>query len=148
MVPIQLLGTGAPGTSGQLFARISGQNIVLELTTRPRETIRCSRHPNQPDRSVGREEIDRLHHENSLFLRDWHTRPEPFPHPFPQDLASIRGSVTKSTHDPKGFLLIIVGTDAVPASLWVGLHGTAEALRLTPQCQLHSDPTTNTEASS
>jgi integrative and conjugative element protein (TIGR02256 family) len=147
MIPIQLR-SGATEAGGQRFARISGQNILLELTTGPRKTDRRSRYPHQRDRRAEPEEIDRLHHENLLFVRDWHTPPEPFPHPSPQGLASIRASVTKSTHDLKGFLLIIVGTDAVPPSLWVGLHSTVETLGLTPQCQLHYDPTTNTGASS
>jgi integrative and conjugative element protein (TIGR02256 family) len=147
MIPIQLL-SGAPEACGQLFARISGQNILLELTTGPRKTDRRSRHPHQRDRRAEPEKIDQLHHKNPPFVGDWHTPPEPFPHPSPQDLASIRASVTKSTHDLKGFLLTIVGTDAARASVWGGLHSTAETLRLARRCQLHFDPTTNTGASS
>lgn len=133
---------------GQLFARISGQDILLELATGPRETDKRSRYSYQPDRRAEQREIDRLHHENLLFVGDWHTHPEPLPHPSPQDLVSIRDTVTKSTHHLKGFLLIIVGTEAVPASLWVGLHSTAETLQLTPRCQLHPDPMANVGASS
>lgn len=118
---------------GQLFARIEGPNILLELATGPRKSDRRSRYSYEPDRRAEQEEIDRLHRENLLFVGDWHTHPEPTPHPSPQDFASIRDSVAKSRHHLNGFLLIIVGTEAMPTALWVGLHSTTESLQLAPE---------------
>lgn len=117
---------------GQLFARINGQDILLELATGPRRTDSRSRYFYQPDRRAEQKEINQLHREGLLFVGDWHTHPEPIPNPSQQDLVSIRDSVTKSTHHLKGFLLIIVGTATIPETLWVGLHNATESLRLNP----------------
>src|ERR1035441_5657758 len=116
------LRSDAPEAGGQLFARIDGANILLELATGPRKSDKRSRYSYQPDRRAEQEEIDQLHRENLLFVGDWHTHPESIPNPSPQDIASIRDSVAKSRHHLKGFLLIIVGTGAIPTTLWVGLH--------------------------
>jgi integrative and conjugative element protein (TIGR02256 family) len=134
------LRSDAPEAGGQLFARIDGPNILLELATGPRRSDRRSRYSYQPDRRAEQEEIDRFHHENLLFVGDWHTHPEPIPNPSPQDLGSIRDSVAKSRHHLKGFLLIIVGTGVIPTALWVGLHSTTESLQLVPQPHQRSEP--------
>jgi integrative and conjugative element protein (TIGR02256 family) len=137
------LRSDAPEAGGQLFARIDGPSILLELATGPRQSDRRSRYSYQPDRRAEQEEIDRLHRESLLFVGDWHTHPEPIPHPSSQDLASIRESVAKSKHHLNGFLLIIVGTGAMRTALWVGLHSTTESLQLAPPSHEHSEPMTN-----
>lgn len=140
------LRSNDPEAGGQLFARIDGPNILLELATGPRKTDRRSRFWYQPDRRAEQEEIDRLHRENLLFVGDWHTHPELIPHPSPLDLASIRDSVAKSTHHLNGFLLVIVGTGAIPTALSVGLYNAKESLQLAPLSPLHAASTTGTRA--
>ena len=139
------LRSDAPEAGGQLFARIDGANILLELATGPRKSDKRSRYSYQPDRHAEQEEINQLHRENLLFVGDWHTHPEPIPHPSPQDFASIRDSVAKSRHHLNGFLLAIVGTGTIPTALWIGLHSTTEFLQLVPLPHHHSESMTSTE---
>lgn len=141
------LRSNAPEAGGQLFARIDGPDVLLELATGPRETDRRSRFWYRPDRRAEQEEIDRLHRENLLFVGDWHTHPEPIPHPSPLDLVSIRDSVAKSTHHLNGFLLIIVGTGVIPLALSVGLYSATESLQLAPFSQMHAASTIDAQAS-
>jgi hypothetical protein len=52
--------------------------------------------------------------------------------------------VAKSRHHLMGFLLIIVGTGAMPTALWVGLHSTTESLQLVPLAHHRSEPMAGT----
>ena len=55
------------------------------------------------------------------YVGDWHTHPEPQPRPSGTDTRSFWDMFRKSRHQLAGFVMIIVGTIAPPAGLFVGI---------------------------
>jgi integrative and conjugative element protein (TIGR02256 family) len=124
---------------GQLFAQINGDDIIVQTATKPHRKDICTRYSYIPDRTAQQTEIDRLHARDLHFVGDWHTHPDSRPLPSPQDMRSIKEAFRLSKHFLNGFLLVIVGTEALPGDLYVGLHSITESLRL----QSHLTPTEN-----
>jgi integrative and conjugative element protein (TIGR02256 family) len=117
---------------GQLFARLSLREVVIELATGPRRTDLRTRTLYVPDRLAEQPEIDRWHQKRLHYVGDWHTHPEAKPQPSTSDRDSIQEAFIRSKHSLKGFLLIIVGTEVFPLGLHVSLNNAQNELVLVP----------------
>lgn len=135
-VRYQQLHTHSVEAGGQLFAQINGNDIVLQIATKPHRRDIRTRYSYVPDRAAQQAEIDRLHARDLHFVGDWHTHPDSHPLPSLQDMRSIKDTFRLSKHCLNGFLLVIVGTAPFPGGLYVGLHNGTESLRL----ETHSTP--------
>ena len=107
---------------GQLFAEISGTDIVITTITGPRRSDRRSRFAYHPDRRREQAEIDKHFAQALHYVGDWHTHPQPRPTPSSEDLRSMSECVRKSRHRLNSFVLIIVGSDDLPDGLHISLH--------------------------
>ena len=115
---------------GQLFARLSLEEVVIEKATGPRESDFRARTLYVPDRFAEQREIDFWHKERLHYVGDWHTHPEERPQPSGSDRDSVRESFVRSKHSLKGFLLVIVGTGELSSSLYVSLNNAEDELEL------------------
>jgi len=120
-----------PEAGGQLFARLSAlPEVIIDHATGPRRSDFRTRTIYVPDRLAEQPEIDYWHRKGLHYVGDWHTHPEPIPHPSRDDTESIRESFVKSKHTLHGFLLIIVGTAPFPNGLYVSLNNANSELLL------------------
>ena len=115
---------------GQLFGRIQGKTINIEEATGPRRSDIRSRYSYIPDRKAEQHEINERFSSGLHFIGDWHTHPEPIPHPSGTDLDNMRECVKKSRRAVSGFLLIIIGTAPLPSGLHTSLHNGKDMLLL------------------
>lgn len=126
----QQLRTKDTEAGGQLFGTIHDKTITIERATGPRRSDIRSRYSYIPDRKAEQREIDQRFSSGHHFLGDWHTHPEPIPHPSGTDLDNMRECVKKSRRAVSGFLLIIVGTAPMPNALHASLHDGKDTLPL------------------
>lgn len=111
---------------GQLFAKISSQEIIVCLATVPRAKDIRSRFGIKLDRPSEQREISENFKNGLHYVGDWHTHPEPKPTPSSVDVKSIVDCFAKSKHELNGFLMVIVGQVPSPEGVWVGVyHGGA-----------------------
>ena len=115
---------------GQLFATFDGVVAVIELATGPRLTDHRSRYGFRPDRQAEQLEIKSMFERGLHYVGDWHTHPTQVPVPSPEDLSSIRAVVRQSTHQLKGFVLVVVGKAPFPDGLSVTVDTGQDALPL------------------
>ena len=115
---------------GQLFATFEGKRIVVREATGPRPSDKRSRWSYKPDRAAEQAEINVCFGRGLHFIGDWHTHPEGKPHPSGCDQRSIRDTVSSSSHQLNGFLLVLVGKDEPPDGLHVSIHSTTENVEL------------------
>jgi len=118
---------------GQLLARLSLEEVVIEKATGPRPSDFRARALYVPDRLTEQLEIDHSHKKGLHYVGDWHTHPETRPLPSGSDRESIRESFIRSTHSLRGFLLVIVGTAEFPLGLYVALNNADHELVLAPR---------------
>jgi integrative and conjugative element protein (TIGR02256 family) len=116
---------------GQLFGRVLGKIITIEEATGPRRSDIRSRYSYIPDRKAEQREINDRFPSGLHFIGDWHTHPEPIPHPTSTDLDNMRECVKRSRRAVSGFLLIVVGTASLPSGLHATLHDGKHTLSLT-----------------
>ncbi len=121
---------------GQLFARLSLKEVVIERATGPRRSDFRTRSLYIPDRSAEQREIDLWHRKRLHYVGDWHTHPELMPRPSSSDSDSIRDSFVRSKHSLHGFLLVIVGTAGFPLGLYVSLNDAKNQLILVPRASV------------
>ena len=134
------LGNQSKEAGGQLFARFDQKTIRIERATGPRPTDRRGYRIFVPNRLAERREIKRLFKAKLYYVGDWHTHPEPQPTPSRIDIGSFRDMFHKSRHELASFVMVIVGTEGFPKSLFVGLC-TSEGLdELTPNLVHSSRP--------
>ena len=117
---------------GQLFARITPSEVVVEEATGPRPTDKRGRYHYEPDRRAEQREIAAMHKRNLHYVGDWHTHPERVPYPSGRDVRNIAECARESTHGLNGFVLILVGAAPFPEGLHVSLHSGNENLNLKP----------------
>src|SRR5579872_5651258 len=94
---------------GQLFAKISLNQVYVCEVTGPRSGDKRGRYSYRPDRKAEQMEIRERHSRDVHFIGDWHTHPEPVPSPSHTDSASMVDCFRKSKHSLNAFLLVIVG---------------------------------------
>lgn len=113
-----------PEAGGQIFARITdeGRHWNVVHASGPRATDQRSRFGVCFNRAEEQREIDEAFVEGLHYVGDWHTHPESAPNPSRRDVLSMRQIARDSRHQLPGFLMVIVGDAALPASLWVSFH--------------------------
>jgi integrative and conjugative element protein (TIGR02256 family) len=116
---------------GQLFARLTLPDIIIEEATGPRRSDYRSRYGYRPNRRAEQTEITARHAQGLHFIGDWHTHPEATPSPSIQDTASMIELVKRSKHAFNGFVLTIVGQNALPTGLGVWVYNTSDGIQLT-----------------
>jgi integrative and conjugative element protein (TIGR02256 family) len=124
---------GSAEAGGQLFARLSSTDVVIEEATGPRASDLRTRTLYVPDRAAEQAEIDSWHTRRLHYVGDWHTHPELHPEPSGSDRESIRESFIRSKHSLRGFLMVIVGTAEFPNGLYVSLNDSENELVLVPR---------------
>lgn len=118
---------------GQLFARDSPDNLVIELATGPRKTDWRRRFLFIPDRKAERAEIKKLHTDGLHFVGDWHTHAQRKPHFSSCDAQNISECFRKSKHELNCFVLIIVGQADPPEGIEVSLHSADASVVVQPR---------------
>jgi integrative and conjugative element protein (TIGR02256 family) len=121
---------------GLLFARIVGNDITIEEATGPRRTDRRSRYSYEGDRLAEQPEIDDRHARGLDYVGDWHTHPERWPKPSPDDDRAMISRVRESQHQLLGFVFAIVGTAPFPKGLTVAIHDGFDRIDLWPSAAL------------
>lgn len=116
---------------GQLFAIFEGSDTLIVEATPPKFFDRRTRHGFRPNRVLQRREIRHRYKRGLHFVGDWHTHPEPIPHPSVNDLKNMQECFSKSMHDLRAFAMIILGTDLLPTGIFVALVGTKAVQILT-----------------
>jgi len=117
---------------GQLFARIVGKEIIVEVATGPRPTDLRTRFSYAAKRADAQVEIN-VHHTAGLhYIGEWHSHPERRPSPSGQDKRTMESRVRESRHQLAGFIFVIVGLDRFPEGLTVVVHDGRNGHRLRP----------------
>lgn len=116
--------TSMSEAGGQMFALITNEGRYWDVVhvSGPRPMDQRSRFGVCFNREVEQSEIDAAFEEGLHYVGDWHTHPEPAPNPSRRDFLSMQQIARDSQHQLPGFLMIIVGDAALPASLWVSFH--------------------------
>lgn len=109
---------------GQLFARITPPDIIIDDVTGPRPGDRRSRYFYGPDRKSEQQEILDRYERDLHYIGDWHTHPENIPAPSQTDMQSISETFKNSTHALNYFALVIVGRNLPPEGLSITLVGS------------------------
>jgi integrative and conjugative element protein (TIGR02256 family) len=117
---------------GQLFAKLSAEEVIVEHATGPRASDLRRPTLYVPDRTAEQQEIDFWHKRQLHYVGDWHTHPEKRPQPSGSDRQSIRESFVRSKHNLRGFLMMIVGTGEFPEGLYISLNNSESELVLVP----------------
>ncbi len=122
----------APEVGGQLFAEFSPGRVCIRVATGPANEDKRGRFWFIPNQQRQNAEIQKLFKERLHFVGDWHTHPEPIPSPSGTDLKSMQDCFSKSRHQLKSFVMVIVGQADFPAGLWVSLHDKEGYYRFSP----------------
>jgi len=106
---------------GQLFARFTMPEIVVEEVTGPRRSDWRTRYSYRPNRRAEQREIQNCYTRGLHFIGDWHTHAESIPSPSTRDAISMDEMVSYSDHALNGFVLVIVGSGSPPEGLHVSI---------------------------
>ncbi len=126
------IGRDSHEAGGQLFAHIEDSIIRIELATGPRPSDRRRPRSFLPNRLAERQEIQQLFKEGLHYVGDWHTHSERHPRPSPIDIASFQDMFCQSRHHLASFVLVVVGTAALPCGLFVGIANERSWRELSP----------------
>lgn len=107
-------------TGGQLFARIYGNHINIEIATETKGRSKHRRFLFWPDRAAERVDIETLFRQGLHYIGDWHTHPEAIPIPSTQDKCKMLEIYRRSLHDLDVMLMVIVGLEVFSKGLFVG----------------------------
>lgn len=106
---------------GLLFARFDLPRIDVCEATGPRRTDRRTRNSYWPDEKAEQREIDSRFARGLHFVGCWHTHPEDVASPSHVDIRNTAECVRRSHHALNGFVMVIVGRNALPESLFVSV---------------------------
>jgi integrative and conjugative element protein (TIGR02256 family) len=106
---------------GLLFARFNLPTIEVVEATGPRRTDRRTRYSYSPDVEAERLEIEQRFSRGLYFVGCWHTHPEDVASPSHVDIRNTAECVKRSHHALNGFVMVIVGRNALPESLFVSV---------------------------
>jgi integrative and conjugative element protein (TIGR02256 family) len=107
-------------TGGQLFASLKEGQIDIVRATESGTGAKRGRFFYRANRDDEQAEIRAAFADHVHFIGDWHTHPEKKPTPSGTDIAKATEIFARSTHELKGFCLVVVGTAALPSGLWCG----------------------------
>jgi integrative and conjugative element protein (TIGR02256 family) len=108
---------------GQLFAEITESLITIKVATGPHPEDKRWRFMFSPSVKVEQEEIRRYFANEKLhYIGDWHTHPELKPNPSGLDVKAFQKTFTENNNGIFGILMVIVGTEEFPSSLYVALQ--------------------------
>lgn len=119
-----------PEVGGQLFGTFQGNEVMVEVASVTPPRAGKWRHFFHPDRGREQRDIEAQFAAGRHYVGDWHTHPEARPTPSRKDLSTMRDCFAKSKHELTAFLQVIVGLQAGPAGLWVGIHNEKTFSRL------------------
>lgn len=116
---------------GQLFATFDEPSLIKIVdVTGPRKSDRRSVFGFEPDRVAEKKEIAERFERGLHFVGDWHTHPQSIPSPSFTDERSMRDMVQSSSHNLRGFVMVIVGQAAFPQGIHVSFHSRVESIQL------------------
>jgi integrative and conjugative element protein (TIGR02256 family) len=116
---------------GLLFSSLILPTIEVCTITGPRRSDRRGRYSYWPDERAEQQEIDEMFGHGLHFVGCWHTHPEDVASPSDVDTRNISDCVRRSDHVLNGFVMVIVGRSALPASLFVSICDRSSVHRLT-----------------
>jgi integrative and conjugative element protein (TIGR02256 family) len=119
---------------GQLFARFGTDIITVVSATGPYPADRRSRFRFTPHRERERQDVQEHFASDLHFIGNWHTHPQARPQPSGTDVRNTRQRFIQSEHELLAFTMVIVGLDAFPRGLWVGLIDADETTALESAC--------------
>lgn len=106
---------------GQLFAEFRPRLISVVVATGPRPGDLRTPFSYVPNREAERSEIVALRSEGLHYVGDWHTHPQVIPQPSGRDIRTAKSTVKKSKLVLSGIVMVIVGREAFPRGLYVGV---------------------------
>lgn len=127
---------------GQLFGTIAGEEVLVSDATGPYPGDYRSRYAYRSDANAAAKVIKKLESRGRLYLGEWHTHAEPYPHPSGEDIATMSGLVQKSTLAAGAAMMLIVGTATPPAGMYLGtfsagkFHQWTPSARESPKCRV------------
>lgn len=107
---------------GQLFGHVENDTFLITEATTPRTRDIRSRFGFRPNRCAEQADIEQRAERGLRYLGDWHTHPEKHAQASGTDIETITDIVGKSLHIGDGLIMVIVGTAALPESLWASFH--------------------------
>lgn len=111
----------AKEAGGQLFAKFDGADTTIVEATSPKLLDKRSRCGFRPNKMLQRLEIYDRYRKGLHFVGDWHTHPEAIPSPSDVDVKGMAESFHLSVHNLRAFVMVILGTDPIPKSLFAAL---------------------------
>lgn len=106
---------------GQLFAHFRPGLISVSMATGPRAGDVRTPFSYMPSREAERSEIVELRAAELHYVGDWHSHPQRIPAPSARDIQTAKSIVKKSQLVLNGVLIVIVGREAFPRGLYVGV---------------------------
>lgn len=118
---------------GVLLGRLieESDDVVIDEVGEPTDRDRRSRTFFHRARRAAQRIVDRAWRKSGgtrVYLGEWHSHPEPVPHPSGQDLSDWVGIVRNARFEHGFLLFIVVGTTDIRA--WIVERGTAEVRAL------------------
>ncbi len=127
---------GDPEAGGVLLGRLieESDDVVIDEASVPSDSDRRGRTFFQRARRAAQKIVDRAWHKTKgtrVYLGEWHTHPEPVPHPSTQDVSDWLSIVRTARFEQDFLLFIIVGTKTIRT--WIVERDTSDARELKPK---------------